>query len=173
MRARGDAPDPGRRAALLGGAAATALAVGGAWWWTAGRRPAGAFEVDLSEDEWRDRLTEAEYAILRQSGTEQPYSSPLNDEARSGTYACAGCGNVVYDADHKFDSGTGWPSFWQATAGDVVGQRPDPAILGLAIEAYCARCGGHLGHVFDDGPEPTGLRHCINGIALDFAPTSA
>ncbi|MEM7709701.1 MAG: peptide-methionine (R)-S-oxide reductase, partial [Pseudomonadota bacterium] len=93
------------------------------------------------------------------------------DETRPGTYACASFGDIVYDARHKFDSGTGWPSFWQAAAGDVVGEWFDPAILGLAIEAYCACCGSHLGHVFDDGPESTGLRHCINGIALDFIAT--
>ncbi|WP_308918365.1 peptide-methionine (R)-S-oxide reductase MsrB, partial [Jannaschia sp. LMIT008] len=136
-------------------------------------RPGGAFAFELTDAQWRDRLTEAEYAILRESGTEQPFSSPLDGETRPGTYACAGCGNVVYDGAHKFDSGTGWPSFWQALPGDVVGERPDPAILGLAIEAYCGRCGGHLGHVFDDGPPPTGLRHCINGIALDFQPATA
>ncbi|MBM2576158.1 peptide-methionine (R)-S-oxide reductase MsrB [Jannaschia sp. Os4] len=163
-----DAPSS-RRALLLGGVGLAAVAGGAAWWWAGRDRPAGLFEFELSDAEWEARLSEAEYAVLRLSATEEPFSSPLNDETRAGSYACAGCGNVVYDAAHKFDSGTGWPSFWQATAGDVVGVRPDPKILGLATEAFCARCGGHLGHVFDDGPEPTGQRHCINGIALDFA----
>ena len=133
----------------------------------------GAFPFELTDPEWRARLSETEYAVLRQSATEEPYSSPLDALFEPGTYVCAGCGNEVYSSEHKFDSGTGWPSFWRALAEDVVGRRPDPKLLGLAIEAHCARCGGHLGHVFEDGPEPTGLRHCINGVALAFTAHAA
>ncbi|KIT15176.1 Peptide methionine sulfoxide reductase MsrB [Jannaschia aquimarina] len=163
-----------RRALLLGGVAAAALAIGGGAWWRSSRtRPNRAFPFSLTEEEWRARLTDEEYAILRDSGTERAFSSPLDGETREGTYTCAGCGNPVYSSEHKYDSGTGWPSFTQAVSDDAVGERPDPKLLGLAIEIYCANCGGHLGHVFEDGPPPTGRRHCINGIALDFIPAPA
>jgi peptide-methionine (R)-S-oxide reductase len=139
-------------------------------------RAARAFEVRLSEAEWRRRLSPARYAVLRQEATERAFSnslmgerSPLLNEARRGTYACAGCGNAVYSSAAKYDSGTGWPSFFAALPG-AVGTRPDPGLLGNRTEVHCARCGGHLGHVFGDGPPPTGQRHCINGLALTFAP---
>jgi peptide-methionine (R)-S-oxide reductase len=135
-----------------------------------------AFEVALSDREWRARLTPAQFAILRHGATERAFSnslkgerSPLLAETRRGTYHCAGCGNPVYPSSTKFDSGTGWPSFWDALPGRT-GTRPDPGILGNRTEVHCARCGGHLGHVFGDGPPPTGKRHCLNGLALAFRP---
>lgn len=140
-------------------------------------RPAtAAFEVDLTPDEWRARLTPAQFAILREEATERAFtnslkgeSSPLLKESRAGTYRCAGCANPVYPSKTKFDSGTGWPSFWDALPGRI-GTKDDPGLFGSRTEVHCARCGGHLGHVFDDGPAPTGKRHCINALALTFTP---
>ncbi|UHQ19194.1 peptide-methionine (R)-S-oxide reductase MsrB [Lysobacter sp. KIS68-7] len=127
------------------------------------------FEVMLSDAQWRERLTPAQYAVLRQAGTERPYSSPLNDEHRKGTFACAGCALPLFSSATKFDSGTGWPSFWAPLA-NAVGEDTD-MLLGIPRTAvYCRRCGGHLGHVFDDGPKPTGLRYCMNGVAMTFIP---
>lgn len=136
-----------------------ALLVRAAW--------AETFAVTLSEDEWRARLSPAAFDVLRGEGTERAFTSPLNDEKRSGTFHCAGCDLPVYSAAAKFDSGTGWPSFWEAVSG-AVGTKDDPGLFGSRTEVHCARCGGHLGHVFDDGPAPTGKRHCINGVALVF-----
>jgi peptide-methionine (R)-S-oxide reductase len=123
----------------------------------------------LSEQQWRERLSEAQFHVLREAGTERAFTSPLNDEKRSGTFACAGCGQALYASSTKYDSGTGWPSFYRSLA-NAVGYSTD-RLLGYArTEVHCARCGGHLGHVFDDGPPPTGKRHCINGLALQFRP---
>lgn len=134
-------------------------------------RPAAAetFEVTLSDAEWRAKLTDMQYRVLRQEATERAFTSTLNDEHREGTFACAGCGQPLFASDTKFDSGTGWPSFWKPLP-DAVGTRPDPGIFGNRTEVHCSRCGGHLGHVFDDGPAPTGLRYCMNGAALVFTP---
>ena len=125
------------------------------------------FEVSHTDAEWRQLLTPQQYDVLRQAGTETPFSSPLNDEHRPGVFGCAGCALDLFSSTTKFDSGTGWPSFWKAT-----GQRRDRAqdsSLGMTrTEVLCRRCGGHLGHVFDDGPKPTGLRYCMNGVALGF-----
>lgn len=134
-------------------------------------RPAGAetFEVTLSDAQWRDRLGDLPYRVLRQEATERAFTSPLNHEHRKGTFACAGCGQALFDSETKFDSGTGWPSFWQPLPG-AVGTRRDSGILGGRTEVHCSRCGGHLGHVFSDGPDPTGLRYCMNGAALVFQP---
>ena len=125
--------------------------------------------LKLSEGEWRKRLSAGEYRILRQAGTERPYSSPLNEEKRKGTFVCAGCSNELYSSRTKFESGTGWPSFYRALDGGV-GYSSDAKLGYTRREVHCSRCGGHLGHVFDDGPQPTGKRHCINGLALDFRP---
>lgn len=130
------------------------------------------FPFSLSEAQWRKRLTDAEYRILREEGTERAYSSPLNEEKRSGTYACAGCGNHLYSSRTKFESGTGWPSFYRPLKGGI-GTSTDYKLGYPRTEVHCARCGGHLGHVFDDGPAPTGKRYCMNGVALDFIPGPA
>ncbi|WP_348524953.1 peptide-methionine (R)-S-oxide reductase MsrB [Pararhodobacter sp. SW119] len=137
----------------------------------------GPFEVALSEAEWRARLSPARFDILREHATERAYTnehmgerSPLLNESRDGTYTCAGCGNALYRSETKYDSRTGWPSFWEAIDG-AVGTQDDTRLFFIRrTEVHCARCGGHLGHIFDDGPPPTGKRHCINGLAMEFEP---
>jgi peptide-methionine (R)-S-oxide reductase len=129
--------------------------------------PDTGFAVTHTDAEWRQLLTPAQYSVLRQAGTEAPYSSPLNDEHRQGVFSCAGCGQRLYSSDTKFDSGTGWPSFWKALDNAVL-ERPDTSLGVTRTEVLCSRCGGHLGHVFDDGPQPTGLRYCMNGVAMTF-----
>lgn len=131
------------------------------------RAAEGAFEITRSAAEWRAMLTEVEYAVMREDATETAYSSPLHDETRPGIYHCKGCDLPVYDAAHKYDSGTGWPSFWQSLP-DAVGTRPDNRLFATRTEVHCRRCGCHLGHIFDDGPPPTGKRHCLNGVSLIF-----
>jgi peptide-methionine (R)-S-oxide reductase len=123
--------------------------------------------ADLSDDEWRERLSEEEYRILRERGTEPKFSGDFLDRSDDGTYTCAGCGAALFDADTKFDSGSGWPSFYDAVEGAVT-LETDTRHGMRRTEVLCARCGGHLGHVFEDGPEPTGERYCINSVALDF-----
>ena len=130
---------------------------------------AKSWKVNLSDAQWRKKLTSAEYRVLRQESTETPYSSPLNKEKRRGTYVCAGCANALYSSSTKFESGTGWPSFWKPLAG-AIGTKSDRKLGYSRVEVHCADCGGHLGHVFDDGPKPTGKRYCMNGVAMDFRP---
>ena len=134
------------------------------------RAEAKSFPVSLSEAQWRSKLTKSEFYVLRQEGTERPYSSPLNDEKRAGVFACAGCGNALYSSRTKYDSGTGWPSFWAPVDKGAVGTSRDFKLGYPRTEVHCADCGGHLGHIFSDGPRPTGKRHCINGVAMDFRP---
>jgi peptide-methionine (R)-S-oxide reductase len=128
-----------------------------------------AFPVRKSDDEWRRSLTPSQYQVLRHHSTERPFTSPLNQEKRTGTFSCAGCGKPLFDSATKFESGTGWPSFWRPLE-HAVDTRIDRSWLMVRTEVHCAACGGHLGHVFDDGPAPTGLRYCMNGVALTFEP---
>ena len=130
------------------------------------------FTVVHTDAEWRRILSPAAYAVLRQQGTEPAFSSPLDEEHRRGTYSCAGCDLALYSSRTKFDSGTGWPSFY-APLGGAVATRSDDSFGMQRNEVHCRRCGGHLGHVFDDGPKPTGLRYCVNGVALRFRPAAA
>ena len=126
-------------------------------------------KLDLSEAQWRERLTPEQFHVLREEGTESPGSSPLLQEKRAGTYVCAGCEHPLFDAATKYESGTGWPSFFEALPGGVETRR-DFKLIWPRTEYHCAVCGGHQGHVFEDGPQPTGLRYCNNGIALKFKP---
>lgn len=125
------------------------------------------YAVTYSDAEWKKRLTPAAYTVLRQENTERPYTSPLNKEKRRGTYSCAGCDQRLFSSATKFESGTGWPSFYQPLSGGI-GTKTDYKIGVPRTEVHCARCGGHLGHVFDDGPKPTGKRYCMNGVAMKF-----
>ncbi len=133
----------------------------------AGPLRAENFEVTLTEEEWKARLTKAQYAVLRQEDTERAGSSPLDKEHRKGVFSCAGCDLPVYRSEDKFDSGTGWPSFTQPIKG-AVGTKEDNTLFTKRTEVHCRRCGGHLGHVFNDGPAPTGKRYCMNGVAMKF-----
>src|SRR5947209_6830888 len=156
---------------LLAGAAGLAVLAGLRW--THGKEgKAATFEVVKSDDEWRKILTPMQYKVLREHGTERPYSSPLNKEKRKGTFACAGCDLPLFSSETKFESGTGWPSFYRPLE-KAVGTSVDKAYFMTRTEVHCRRCGGHLGHVFDDGPPPTGLRYCMNGVALKFTPDAA
>ncbi len=129
------------------------------------------FEIEKSDAEWRAQLTPPQYEILRNEGTEPPWSSPLLKEHRKGTFACAGCDLPLFSSDTKFDSGTGWPSFYKPLE-NAVGTTEDRTFGMARTEVHCRRCGGHLGHVFDDGPKPTGLRYCMDGLALVFHPAT-
>jgi peptide-methionine (R)-S-oxide reductase len=130
-------------------------------------KAAKTFEVAMSETEWQQRLTPAQFSVLRKHGTERPGSSPLDKEYGRGTYQCAGCELPLFSSDTKFDSRTGWPSVW-APLPDAVGTATDRSLFMARTEVHCRRCGSHLGHVFDDGPKPSGQRYCMNGIALEF-----
>ncbi|MCC2688665.1 MAG: msrB 3 [Rhizobiaceae bacterium] len=159
-----------RRSFLAMGSAAAALAAGMAP--VAGPALAESFDVVRTEAEWRAILNEAQFSVLRKEATERPGTSPLLKEHRKGSFHCVGCDLAAYSSETKFDSGTGWPSFWEALPG-AIGTRVDRSLFMERVEVHCRRCGGHFGHIFDDGPPPTGKRHCLNGLALSFRPASA
>jgi len=125
------------------------------------------FAIEKSDEEWRKQLDPQQYSVLRKHSTERAFTSPLNEEKRTGAFVCAGCGTPLFDSATKFESGTGWPSFWQPLP-DGVGTTTDRSFFMTRTEVHCAKCGGHLGHVFPDGPQPTGQRYCMNGAALKF-----
>ncbi len=129
------------------------------------------FEIVKTPDEWREALSPDEFQVLRQHGTERPGSSPLNREHRAGTFHCAACDLPLFDSDAKFESGTGWPSFFRPLD-KALGTSSDRSLFMARTEVHCRRCGGHLGHVFEDGPGPTGLRYCMNGVSMRFKPSA-
>jgi peptide-methionine (R)-S-oxide reductase len=155
------------RRVFLGGAATGACAL--VLWQMGLGEAEAAYSFTLSEAEWKKRLSPLAFNVLRREATEHPFTSPLNDEHRAGIFACAGCAQPLFSSKTKFDSGTGWPSFW-APLPKAIGRSRGSPIGDTRVEVHCSRCGGHLGHVFDDGPRPTGKRYCMNGVALAFRP---
>jgi peptide-methionine (R)-S-oxide reductase len=160
-----------RRFLMLGGAAGAALAFGSSLLAHRADAAQPAFAVMHSDKDWRRLLTADRYAVLRQAATEPPGSSPLLKEHRRGVFSCAGCNQDEFSSTTKFESGTGWPSFWAPISKTAIVTAADASLGMVRTEVRCSRCGGHLGHVFDDGPRPTGLRYCMNGLALTFRPT--
>ncbi|KPB02932.1 peptide-methionine (R)-S-oxide reductase MsrB [Ahrensia marina] len=156
----------GANIALLGAGVAPTRAAKGPYPPEAGDM---TYEITKTPEEWRAILSDAEFAVLREEDTERAFTSPLNDEKRDGTFHCRGCDLPVYASETKFKSGTGWPSFYD-NIDDAVRTKEDNTFFSTRTEVHCRRCGGHLGHIFEDGPEPTGLRHCLNGLALTFKP---
>jgi peptide-methionine (R)-S-oxide reductase len=164
-----------RRTFAIAAAGAAAMSGAGLMRWFgrgAQAEDQGQFEIAYSDEEWRRRLTPEQYYVLRAHGTERAGSSPLDREKRAGTFVCAGCELPLFSSETKFDSGTGWPSFY-APLDNAIGTSEDRSLFFTRTEVHCRRCGGHLGHVFEDGPPPTGLRYCMNGVALEFVPADA
>ncbi len=139
---------------------------------TEAKTAAAVFPVTYSKEEWQRRLTPEQYYVLREHGTERAGSSPLDAEKRKGVFHCAGCDHALFSSETKYDSGTGWPSFYAPLDG-AIGTSEDRSLFFVRTEVHCANCGGHLGHVFEDGPPPTGLRYCMNGVAMTFRPAEA
>ncbi|WP_296765201.1 peptide-methionine (R)-S-oxide reductase MsrB [Sediminimonas sp.] len=135
--------------------------------WTGRGHAAESFEFTRTEAEWKAMLTDLEYHVMREEGTERAFTSPLDKLYDPGLYHCKGCDLALYSSEHKYDSGTGWPSFWKALP-DAIGTKEDNTLFTTRTECHCRRCGSHLGHIFDDGPDPTGKRHCLNGVSLTF-----
>jgi peptide-methionine (R)-S-oxide reductase len=160
-----------RRSLLIMIAGGLAMVAGFKWFSGERAKAESKFEIEKSDDEWRRILSSAQYDVLRRHGTERPGSSPLNGEKRKGTYVCAGCELPLFPSETKYESGTGWPSFFRPLA-NAIGTKEDRSLFMTRTEVHCRRCGGHLGHVFNDGPRPTGLRYCMNGIAMKFMPAS-
>ena len=160
------------RRMLLMGAGAAALIAGARWMQDSDVQAATSFEIQKTDTEWRRLLTKAQFDVLRLHRTEIPGTSPLNQEKRKGVFACAGCELPLFSSETKYDSRTGWPSY-TAPLPDAIGTSTDHVLLLPRTEVHCRRCGGHLGHVFEDGPPPTGLRYCINGVAMKFVPAGA
>jgi len=160
------------RRTLIGSTGAALIAGTIAFFPARGSAAQPRFPYQLSDAEWRRRLSPTAYKVLRRADTERAGSSQLDREKRPGTFVCAGCDLPLFSSDTKFDSGTGWPSFWAEIEG-AVGYNEDTSLFMVRVEEHCRRCGGHLGHVFDDGPPPTGKRHCINGVAMRFVPLRA
>jgi peptide-methionine (R)-S-oxide reductase len=160
-----------RRSLLLGGTAAVALGAAGFLFrpMQSSRAAEGTFPFTLTDEEWQKKLNPISYQVLRHEYTEPPGTSELLYEHRTGTFACAGCDQALFDSKTKFESGTGWPSFYEPLA-NAVGESSDNTLGMIRTEVHCSNCGGHLGHVFTDGPQPTGLRYCMNGYALQFHP---
>lgn len=163
-----------RRNLLLGGTAIAAIGAASMFLrqMPSARAVEGTFEVTKTDAEWKAQLDDASYRVLRHEDTEYPGTSPLLDEHRAGTFSCKGCDLPLFDSATKYDSGTGWPSFYQPLE-NAVGESTDYKLGYARTEVHCRRCGGHLGHVFDDGPPPTGLRYCMNGVSLTFTPSAA
>jgi peptide-methionine (R)-S-oxide reductase len=158
-----------RKTFIIRSAIALLAGVSGAGLFGAAASGASTDYKRLTEDDWRKRLTSEQFVVLRKQGTEFAFSSPLDHETRPGTYSCAGCDLSLFSSKTKFDSGTGWPSFW-APLPNAIETSVDKTFFEVRTEVHCRRCAGHLGHVFDDGPKPTGLRYCMNGVALTFRP---